>query len=156
MERSLAIIKPDAVARRLVGEIVGRFERKGLTLRAMKLMTITEQQARRNYAIHEGKPFYEPLVRFMTSGPVVAMVLEGQGAIAVVRAMLGATFGPDAAAGTIRGDFGMSKRYNLVHASDSAERAAFEADIFFDESEFVDYTPPDLAQVYDMTGEEIV
>jgi len=156
MERSLVILKPDAVARRLVGEIVGRFERKGLTLRAMKLMTISGEQARANYAVHEGKPFHEPLVRFMTSGPVVAMVLEGQGAIAVIRSMLGATFGPDAAPGTIRGDFGMSKRYNLVHASDSPERAAFEIGVFFDEAELAGFTPADLSQIYDTTGPELV
>ncbi len=156
MERTLVLIKPDAVHRRLVGALVSRFEQKGLHMLGLKLMRISEELARRHYAPHEGKPFYEPLIRFMTGGPTVAIVLEGKGAIDIVRKMNGATFGPDADPGTIRGDFGMSKRFNLVHASDSAESAAHEVDLFFGD-ELVEWTPWDIEQVYDFSeGEEPV
>jgi nucleoside-diphosphate kinase len=151
MERTLVLIKPDAVNRRLVGAILARFERKGLQLVGLKLMQITEALARRHYAPHEGKPFYEPLIRFVTSGPTVALVLEGKQAIEVVRGMIGATFGPDAAAGTIRGDYGISNRFNLVHASDSPESAATETELFFSPEELVDWRPADIEQVYDFS-----
>jgi len=133
MERTLILLKPDAVQRGLAGRIIGRFEDKGLVLRAMKLMQITPELAATHYGEHKGRPFYDGLVRFMTSRPVVAMVLEGIGAIAICRKMMGATFGPDADPGTIRGDFGMSRSYNLVHGSDSADAAAREIGLFFPE-----------------------
>ncbi len=156
MQKTLVIIKPDAVARRLIGQIVERFERKGITIRAMKMTILTLEQAKANYAVHKGKPFYDSLLEFMLSGPVVCMVLEGKGCIEVVRKMMGATFGPDAEPGTIRGDFGMSNRFNLVHASDSPERADYEIGIFFDDHEIYDYIVPDNHLVYDIRGDQIV
>ncbi|MBM4040973.1 MAG: nucleoside-diphosphate kinase [Planctomycetes bacterium] len=151
MERTLVLIKPDAVQRRLVGRIVGRFEAKGLQLVALKMMKISEELARRHYAPHEGKPFYEPLIRFVTGGPTVALILEGKRAVEVVRRMMGPTFGPDALPGTIRGDFAVSNRFNLVHGSDSPESAEKEIALFFDEAELVEWWPDDVEQVYDFS-----
>ena len=125
------LIKPDAVRRGLIGEILGRFERKGLTLVALDQRTIDGATADRHYAEHVERDFYPPLRAFITSGPLIAMVLEGDQAIAVVRGINGATDGRAAAAGTIRGDLSLSNRENLVHASDSAESAAREISIFF-------------------------
>jgi len=130
-QQTLILLKPDAVERRLVGEILGRFERKGLTLTAMKLMQITPELAKRHYAEHVSKPFYPPLEAYITSGPVVAAVLEGPEAVKVVRTMVGPTNGIDAPAGTIRGDFSLSPQQNLVHASDSPESAKREIELFF-------------------------
>jgi nucleoside-diphosphate kinase len=130
-ERTLILIKPDAVRRGLVGEVLSRFERKGLTVVSMDLRTMDGATADRHYADHVEKPWYPPLREFMTSGPLVAAVLEGDEAIAVVRALVGSTDGRAAAAGTIRGDFSLSNRENLVHASDSPASAAREAAIFF-------------------------
>jgi nucleoside-diphosphate kinase len=130
-ERTLVLIKPDAVRRGLVGEVLGRFERKGLTIVAMDQRTIDGETADRHYAEHVERDFYPPLRAFITSGPLVAMVLEGDQAVAVVRGINGATDGRAAAAGTIRGDLSLSNRENLVHASDSAESAAREIGIFF-------------------------
>ena len=126
-ERTLVLIKPDAVRRGLVGEVLGRFERKGLTVVAMDLRTMDGETADRHYADHVEKPWYAPLREFMTSGPLVAAVLEGDEAISVVRTLVGATDGRAAAAGTIRGDFSLSNRENLVHASDSPESSARES-----------------------------
>jgi len=151
MERTLVLIKPDAVQRRLVGRIVARFEAKGLQLVALKMMRIPEELARRHYAPHEGKPFYEPLIRLMTGGPTVALILEGKRAVEVVRRMMGPTFGPDAPPGTLRGDFAVSNRFNLVHGSDSPEAAEKEIALFFDEAELVDWWPDDMEQVYDFS-----
>ncbi len=139
MERTLIIIKPDAVHRLLIGRILARFEDKGLRLVGMKLQHSPREQVERHYAVHRERPFYGDLVRFMTSGPVVVAVLEGPSAISVVRNMLGATDGRSAAPGTIRGDFGLDKQYNLVHASDAAETASFEIDLFFNPEELVEY-----------------
>ena len=125
------LIKPDAVRRGLIGEVLARFERKGLTVVAMDQRTIDGETADRHYAEHVERDFYPPLRAFITSGPLVAMVLEGDQAIAVVRGINGATDGRAAAAGTIRGDLSLSNRENLVHASDSAESAAREIAIFF-------------------------
>ena len=125
------LIKPDAVRRGLIGEVLGRFERKGLTVVAMDQRTIVGETADMHYAEHVERDFYPPLRAFITSGPLVAMVLEGDQAIAVVRGINGATDGRAAAAGTIRGDLSLSNRENLVHASDSAESAAREISIFF-------------------------
>jgi len=130
-ERTLVLVKPDAVRRGLVGEVLGRFERKGLAVVAMDLRTIDGDDADRHYAEHVGKDFYPALREFITSGPLVAVALEGDEAIAVVRALVGATDGRSAAAGTVRGDFSLSNRENLVHASDSAESAQRELTQFF-------------------------
>ena len=130
-ERTLVLVKPDAVRRGLVGEVLARFERKGLRIVAMDQRSIDGSVADRHYAEHVERDFYPPLREFITSGPLVAMVLEGDQAIAVVRALNGATDGRAAAAGTIRGDLSLSNRENLVHASDSAESAAREIEIFF-------------------------
>ena len=151
MEQTLVLIKPDAVQRRLVGRILARFEARGLKLVALKMIQIGEELARTHYAPHEGKPFYEPLIRFVTGGPTVALVLEGKRAIEVVRGMMGPTFGPDAPPGTIRGDFAISNRFNLVHGSDSPDSAAAEIALFFDPAELIDWRPADVEQVYDFS-----
>jgi nucleoside-diphosphate kinase len=130
-ERTLVLIKPDAVRRGLVGEVLGRFERKGLVVVAMDQRTIDGETADRHYAEHVDKDWYPPLRAFITSGPLVAMVLEGDQAVAVVRGINGATDGRAAAAGTIRGDLSLSNRENLVHASDSVESSDREIAIFF-------------------------
>lgn len=130
-ERSLVLVKPDAVRRGLIGEILGRFERKGLVIEAMVLRTMDAALADRHYADHVEKPFYPPLKVFMTSGPLVALVVSGDEAIEVVRTMVGATDGRKAAAGTIRGDLALSNRENLVHASDSPESAKRELALWF-------------------------
>ena len=130
-ERTLVLLKPDAVRRGLVGELLGRYERKGLTIVALDLRRIDADTADRHYAEHVGKDFYPPLRAFVTSGPLVALVLEGDQAIDVVRLLHGATDGRAAAPGTVRGDLSLSNRENLVHASDSAESAARELGIWF-------------------------
>jgi nucleoside-diphosphate kinase len=130
-QRTLVLLKPDAVRRGLIGEILGRFEAKGLTIVTMDLRTIDAEMADQHYAEHVEKAFYPPLRDFVTSGPLVAMVLEGDEAIEVIRALNGATDGRKAAPGTIRGDFSLSNRENLVHGSDSEESAAREIKIWF-------------------------
>ncbi|GAB1690025.1 nucleoside-diphosphate kinase [Krasilnikovia sp. M28-CT-15] len=130
-ERSLVLIKPDAVRRGLVGEILGRFERKGLVIEEMVLRTMDAQLADQHYAEHVDKAFYPPLKQFMTGGPLVALVISGDGAIEVVRGMIGATDGRKAAAGTLRGDLSLSNRENLVHASDSPDSAKRELALWF-------------------------
>ncbi|MFS8480177.1 MAG: nucleoside-diphosphate kinase [Micromonosporaceae bacterium] len=132
-ERTLVLIKPDAVRRGLVGEILSRFERKGLTIEAMVLRTMDAGLADAHYAEHVDKPFYPPLKEFMTGGPLVAMVLSGDQAVDVVRALVGATDGRKAAAGTVRGDYSLSNRENLVHASDSPDSAKREIALWFPE-----------------------
>ena len=130
-ERTLVIIKPDGVQRGLVGEIIGRLEKRGLKIVAMKLEVIERDRAERHYGEHAGKPFYNGLVEYITSGPVVSMVLEGPQAIAATRATIGATRPVEAAPGTIRGDLAMMVGRNLVHGSDSPESAAREVELFF-------------------------
>jgi nucleoside-diphosphate kinase len=130
-QRTLVLVKPDAVRRGLVGSVVARYEAKGLTIVAMQQRTITAELADRHYAEHVEKPFYPPLRDFVTSGPLVALVLEGDEAVDIVRALNGATDGRRAAPGTIRGDLSMSNRENLVHGSDSVESAAREIDLWF-------------------------
>ena len=137
MERTFIMVKPDGVRQRLVGEVIGRFERRGFTLRGLKALRIDRALAERHYAEHVGKPFFEPLVEFITSGPVVAMVWEGRDAIGVARAMLGVTDAAQAAPGTIRGDFSVSKEQNVVHGSDGPESAAREISLFFDDDELL-------------------
>lgn len=133
-ERTLVLVKPDAVRRGLVGEVVGRLERKGLRLEAVELRTMDATLADQHYAEHLDKPFYPPLKQFMTSGPLLALVVTGDEAIAAVRALAGATDGRKAAAGTIRGDLSLSNRENLVHASDSPESAEREIALWFPKS----------------------
>ena len=145
MERTLIILKPDAVQRRLAGEIIRRFERKGLRIAGMKLMQISRELAERHYAPHKEQHFYESLVSFMTSQPVVVVALEGFKAIDVCRKLMGKTFGFDAEPGTIRGDYGISNQFNLVHGSDSTEAAARELELFFSGDELLDYPLADEA-----------
>jgi nucleoside-diphosphate kinase len=133
MERTLILVKPDAFARGLTGEIIARFENKGLRIMALRHMTVAEDLAKRHYAEHDGKPFFGELVEFITSGPIVAMVLEGEQAIKAARQVIGATNPLEAAPGSIRGEFGLEVQTNLVHGSDSAESAAREIGLFFPE-----------------------
>lgn len=147
MEQTLIILKPDCVQRRLIGRILARFEAKGLKLAAMKLMQISRELAERHYAPHKGKPFYPGLIEYITSGPVVVMVLAGPRAIDVSRKLMGKTFGYEAEPGTIRGDFGLSRTFNLVHGSDSPESAATEIAIYFTQEELLDYGLADDALV---------
>ena len=137
MERTLILVKPDGVQRGLIGEIITRFERRGLKLAGMKFLKMSEELAGKHYAVHEGKPFYERLVAYIISGPVVAMVWEGSDAIAAARSTMGATNPIEAEPGTIRGDFGMEIGRNLVHGSDSPENGEKEVDLFFNEAELI-------------------
>ena len=139
MERTLILVKPDGVQRGLIGQIIDRFERRGLKLLGMKFIQMSEELAAKHYAVHEGKPFYEKLVAYIISGPVVAMVWEGQEAISAARKSMGATNPVEASPGTIRGDFGMEIGRNLVHGSDSPENALDEVALFFDSSELVQW-----------------
>ena len=131
------MVKPDGVARGLVGEIVSRIERRGLSIRAMRLLRVTPEQAGEHYAEHSAKPFYPGLVEFITSGPVVAMVIEGNAAVATVRGMMGATNPLDSAPGTIRGDYALEIGENIVHGSDSAANGEREIAIYFGEPDLV-------------------
>lgn len=140
MERTLIIVKPDAMQRGLTGEIIRRFEARGLRIIGMKLMQVSEALAKRHYAEHEGKPFFDPLVEYITSSPVVVMVLEGKRAIEAARNTIGKTNPVEAAAGTIRGDFGMEIGRNLVHGSDSVESGQREVSIFFNDDELISWS----------------
>jgi nucleoside-diphosphate kinase len=133
MDRTLILVKPDAFARGLTGEIIARFENKGLRIVALKLMTVDEDLAKRHYAEHDGKPFFSELVEFITSGPLVAMVLEGEQAVTAARQVIGATNPIEASPGSIRGDYAIAVGQNMVHGSDSPESAAREAGLFFPE-----------------------
>lgn len=137
MERSLIILKPDAVQRGLVSTILGRLEQRGLRFAGLKMMHVTEELARKHYAEHEGKPFFAGLIEYITSGPVVVVVVTGKNVIETVRTMVGATNPVKAAPGTIRGDFGLEIGRNLIHASDSPESGEREAAIFFASNELV-------------------
>ena len=139
IEATLIIIKPDGVQRALVGKIIHRFEEKGLQLTALKLMKISAKLAEEHYAVHKNRGFYPALIRLMTSSPVVVMALSGVNAVAISRKMMGATFGPDAEPGTIRGDFGVSKGFNLIHGSDSVATAKEEIARFFKPAEVAEY-----------------
>ena len=141
MQRTLVLLKPDCVQRRLMGAVINRFESKGLNVIAMKMLQVTPELSKQHYAEHVEKPFYGGLEAFITSAPIVAMVLEGLEAITVVRDMLGATNGLKAAPGTIRGDYSSSRQMNLVHASDSPESAEREIGLYFNSEELCDYTP---------------
>lgn len=135
MERTLVLIKPDGVERNLSGEIIKRLEFRGLKLTALKLIIVTDQLARKHYEVHQGKPFYEGLIKYITSGPVVAMVLEGPNAVKAVRQTMGSTNPIEAAPGTIRHDFGIVTSRNLTHASDSIENAEIEIANWFNKEE---------------------
>ena len=152
MERTLILLKPDAVQRGLVGQILSRFESKGLKIAAMKLMQISPELAAKHYEAHKERKFYPGLVKFMTSSPVVALAIEGIDAIKICRTLMGATFGADAAPGTIRGDYGVSRSYNLVHGSDSPEAAARELGLFFPEG-IVNYNYAAFDWIYDPVEE---
>jgi nucleoside-diphosphate kinase len=141
MQRSLVLLKPDCVERKLIGEMITRFEAKGLRIVAMKMLRITPELSKKHYAEHVSKPFYPGLEAFVTSAPVVAMAIEGLEAITVIRNLLGATSGLNAAPGTIRGDYSCSRQMNLVHASDGEEAAKRELELYFDASDFCDYSP---------------
>ncbi len=134
-EQTLVLVKPDGVRRGLVGEILGRFERRGLRLRALRMLQFDDALSDRHYSEHVAKPFYRDLKRFITSGPVVAMLIEGPGAISLVRAMMGPTNSAESPPGTIRGDFAVATTENMIHGSDSPERAGVERALFFKDSE---------------------
>jgi nucleoside-diphosphate kinase len=139
MERTLVLVKPDAMQRGLAGEVLGRFERRGLKLVAMRLLQMDRALATKHYAEHIGKPFYKALAGFITSGPVIAAVFEAEDAVALVRQTIGATHPAQAAPGTIRGDLGIDLGRNVVHGSDSLESAAREIALFFDEKDIVEW-----------------
>lgn len=141
MERTLVLLKPDCVQRRLVGEVISRFERKGLNIVAMKMLQVTPELSKQHYAEHVSKPFYPNLEAFITASPIVAMVVEGLEVIRVVREMLGATSGLKAAPGTIRGDYSSSRQMNLVHASDGPEASAREIELYFGKDQVCAYEP---------------
>ena len=147
MQQTLILLKPDAVQRRLVGELLSRFERTGLRLVGMKLVQSPRDLAEKHYAVHKGKPFYESLLTFLTSGPTVAVVLEGREAVAVGRSLMGLTDGAKAIPGTIRGDYAISVQNNLVHGSDSPENAATEIALWFKPEELTKYAPVDASWV---------
>jgi nucleoside-diphosphate kinase len=147
MQRTLVLLKPDCIQRRLVGTLLQRFEAKGLRLVGMKFVQADRKLAEQHYAVHKGKPFYESLLSFLTSGPTVAIVWEGREAVTVVRTLMGPTDGTKAAPATIRGDFALSVQNNLIHGSDSPENAATEIALWFSPSELVAYQPTDAAWI---------
>ena len=148
-ERTFVMVKPDGVQRGLVGEIVSRFERRGFKICGVKMMRIQRELAERHYGEHKGKPFYAPLLSYITSGPVVCMVLEGENAVAVVRSMMGKTNPQDALTGTIRGDLAQVTGRNVVHGSDSSESAKREIALFFNDYELSKYDRPDEAWLFE-------
>ncbi len=148
MERTFVMLKPSTVCRGLVGNVVSRLEAKGFKIVAMKMVQVSLQQAEKLYAVHMGKFFYDDLVAFITSGPIVALVVEGDEAVKVMRKLVGSTNAKEAEPGTIRGDLAMSNQKNAVHASDSVENAKFEMGIFFSAEEIVSYKRADECWVY--------
>ena len=152
METTLIILKPDAVQRGLVGRIISRFEEKGLQIVGCKMMQISPELAATHYESHKGKPFYDGLVSFMTSSPVLVIAIRGVGAVTICRKMMGATFGSNAEAGTIRGDYGVSNSFNLIHGSDSSEAAQREMGLFFEAGEVLDYERAGECWIYDLSG----
>jgi nucleoside-diphosphate kinase len=149
LEREFVMVKPDGVKRRLIGETVSRLEKVGLRIVAMKMLHLTKEMAEKHYAVHKGKPFYDGLVKFITSGPVVAMVVEGKDAVKRVRKLVGATKPMEAEVGTIRGDFGMDIGRNVIHAGDSPENAKIEYSIYFKEKEIISNEIPDEEWIYE-------
>lgn len=152
METTLIILKPDAVQRGFMGRIITRFEDKGLQVVGCKLMQISQQLAATHYEAHKTKPFYPGLVKFMTSAPVLVLAIRGNSAITICRNMMGATFGSKAAPGTIRGDFGVSNSFNLIHGSDSPEAAERELGLFFAKGEMLNFDRAITGWVYDLSG----
>ncbi len=140
MERSLVLIKPDAIQRGLTGEIISRLEKKGLKLVAMKMIHMNKSMAEKHYAIHKGKPFFEDLVSFITSSPIVAIVFQGDNAVNIIRRSMGETNPAESASGTIRGDLAISIEHNLIHGSDSLKNATKEISVFFSSGEILDYS----------------
>ena len=154
METTLIILKPDAVQRGLMGQIISRFEEKGLQIVGAKLMKISQELAATHYESHQGKPFYDGLVSFMTSSPVLVLAIRGVGSIAICRKMMGATFGSNAEPGTIRGDYGVSNSFNLIHGSDSTEAAERELGLFFKSEDLLEWDRAAECWVYDLSGDE--
>ena len=148
MERTLVIITPDAIKRGLVGEVISRFEKRGLKLNAIKMTWLSEDRAQQLYAPHEGKGFYQGLVDFITSGPVIAVAVEGTSAIKIVQSMVGASDPEEAVPGSIRGDHSMDTRHNVVHASDSRESAFRELAVFFEDGDYMQYRTCDEDVLY--------
>jgi nucleoside-diphosphate kinase len=139
IERTLVLVKPDGVRRGLIGEVISRFERKGFRIVALKMTRMSREKAMDFYSVHKDKPFFKDLVEFMTSGPIVAMILEGDSAVSVVREIIGTTDGRKASPGTIRGDFALSIQENVVHASDSPESFERESKVIFSDEDYVTY-----------------
>ncbi|GAB3802400.1 nucleoside-diphosphate kinase [Virgibacillus kimchii] len=148
MEQTFLMVKPDGVQRNLIGEIVHRFEQKGFKLAGAKLMMVSEELAQKHYAEHKERPFFGELVEFITSGPVFAMVWEGENVIGTARDMMGKTNPAEAAPGTVRGDYGITVGKNIIHGSDSGESAEREISLFFNKEELVSYTKQDSAWIY--------
>lgn len=146
-DKTLIIIKPDGVQRRMIGEIIARFEKKGLKIAAAKFMHVSPELAQKHYAVHKGKDFFDRIVKYLSAGPVLAMVLEGPKVIEISRKMMGATFGYNAEPGTIRGDFGTSQTFNLIHGSDSPQSAEYEIGLYFKPEEILNYQMPDQTWV---------
>jgi nucleoside-diphosphate kinase len=154
VEKTLIILKPDALQRGMAGRIITRFEEKGFQIAAMKAMQITRELAEKHYGVHKSKPFYPRLLQYITSSPVVVLVLQANNAIAVARKMMGATFGSNAETGTIRGDFGLSNSFNLIHGSDSPEAAQFEMGLYFKPEELLSYERGNEKWIYDYSGDK--
>jgi len=148
-QRSFVMLKPDAIKRRLTGEVISRFERRGLKIMAAKFMVIDQDLAEKHYGEHSEKPFFKDLVEYITSGPVLATVIEGEECISLIRKMVGATNPQDADLGTIRGDFAIDTGRNIIHASDSASSAVREISLFFEDSEICEYNMPDEEMIYE-------
>ena len=154
MEKTLIILKPDSLQRGLVGRIVGRFEDKGFQIIGLKSMQISRKLAEEHYGVHKDKPFYPRLLGYITSSPVIIMALQANNAITVSRKMMGATFGSNAEPGTIRGDFGLSNSFNLIHGSDSPEAAESEMKLYFKPEELLTYERGNEKWIYDHSGDE--
>ena len=148
-QRSFVMLKPDAVKRRLTGEVLGRFEKRGLKIMAAKMMLIDTKLAQKHYGEHSAKPFFKDLVQYITSGPVLATVIEGEECIALIRRMVGATNPQEADLGTIRGDYAIDTGRNIIHASDSSDSAVREISLFFEDSEICEYNLPDEELIYE-------
>ncbi|KAF5084002.1 nucleoside-diphosphate kinase [Methanobacterium aggregans] len=148
-QRSFVMLKPDAVKRRLAGEVIGRFEKRGLKILAAKMMVINKELAETHYGEHAEKPFFKDLVDYITSGPVLATVIEGEECISMIRKMVGATNPQEAEMGTIRGDYAIDTGRNIIHASDAPDSAKREISLFFDESEICEYVLPDEELIYE-------
>ena len=154
MEKTLIILKPDSLQRGLAGRIISRFEDKGFQILALKMMRVSRELAEKHYAVHKGKPFYPRLISYITSSPVMVIVLQANNAIAVARKMMGATFGSNAEPGTIRGDFGLSNSFNLIHGSDSPGAAEFEIGLYFKPEDLLAFDRTNEKWIYDMSGDK--